>query len=65
MCTAGIMGSSEDIPEVSGIHMSDISDVFQGVMIGNYTLDDFEYIKGGTVYDLGNDTKVVTPDGWI
>ena len=43
MCTAGIMGSSEDIPEVSGIHMSDISDVFQGVMIGNYTLDDFEY----------------------
>ena len=65
MCSAGIMGSSEDIPKVSGIHMPDLSDVFQGVMIGNFTLQGFEYIKGGVVYALGNDTKVVIPDGWI
>jgi hypothetical protein len=39
----GIMGSSKSIPRVFGVHKGDLSDVFQGVMIGNYTLDDFEY----------------------
>ena len=37
--------------------MKNFPPLFRDVMIGNYTLDDFEYIKGGIVYDLGNDTK--------
>ena len=65
MCSAGMMGSSEDIPKVSGIHMPDLSDAFQGVTIGNFTLQSFEYIKGGVVYRLDKNTTVVTPDGWI
>jgi hypothetical protein len=65
MCTAGIMGSSEDIPRVFRVHKTDLSKVFLGVTVGNYTLDDFEYIKGGIVYRLDNDTNVVIPDGWI
>jgi hypothetical protein len=65
LCGRQVVGTSERIPFVLGIHMKSLFPLFRDVMIGNFTLQDFEYIRGGIVYKLNDDIIVVIPDGWV
>lgn len=61
----GLVGLGEEIPEVEGEHVDDLSGILEGVEINIYAnYDDDELPKSGTVYEISDDVIVVAPDGW-
>lgn len=61
---SGLLGTGESVPGVAGAHVDDLAPYLEGMDVTNMTSGDGE-ITGGTVYELGDDVLVITPDGWI
>jgi hypothetical protein len=61
----GLIGLDEEIPEVEGEHVDDLSYLFDGVTIEIHAnFEDDEWPKSGTVYQISDDITVIAPDGW-
>ena len=65
MFATGLIGMGEEIPEVKGERVEDLSDLFDGVEINIFAdYDEEELPQSGTVYYLPNDVIVIAPDDW-
>lgn len=65
---SGLLDGYAQIPRVRGIHVDDLSHYLDNVeldiMVNDYNAETHP-LNSGTVYELGNDIVVITPDGWI
>ncbi len=62
----GIIGLGEEIPEVEGQHVDDLSGYLpDGIIVYDYNnIDEDDLPKGGKVYKIDEDVTVIAPDGW-
>ena len=62
----GLVGLGEEIPEVAGEHMDNLSDLLENVNIEIHAhYIDEELPKSGTVYQINDEITVIAPDGWV
>lgn len=64
---SGLLGTGEAILQVAGRHVDDLAPYLEDIEVTTMVdgdEDDYPLVSG-TVYDLGDDILVITPDGWI
>lgn len=65
MFVTGLISMGEEIPDVEGEYVEDLSSLFDGVDINICAdYDEEELPKSGTVYNISDDITVIAPDDW-
>lgn len=59
-----VVGMGEEIPDVEGEHLDDLSSLLSDVSITVCADFSGDLPKSGTVYQIRDDVTVIAPDGW-